>query len=156
MSFSPCRVARRSLPFVLLAAGSLALAAWIPVRAQEPAASELLEHSMEQMNGALKALLKGIDASNRDKSLANLAKLQAGVVAAKAETPPMAATLEESKRPEFVAGFRRKLVEVLATSCRIETAILDGNYDDANKLVKDELTRLKKEGHDTYQEEQEE
>jgi hypothetical protein len=67
----------------------------------------------------------------------------------------MAAKIEEAKRAEFVAGYRRKLVDVLASSCKLEGALIDKNFEAANKVVKDELLRLKKEGHDTYQDEEE-
>jgi hypothetical protein len=98
---------------------------------------------MEQMNGSLRFLLKGVTAENKDKALEAVAKFQSSLVAAKSLTP-------EGMAAADVPGFRKMLVQVLATSCRLETAVLDGKFDEANKIAKDELTKLKKEGHDKY------
>jgi hypothetical protein len=104
---------------------------------------------MEQMNGAMRQMLKGMDASNRDKSLELVARFQSGLLAAKLEKP------HGVSAPEDLAAFRKALVEVLATSCTLETALLEGRFEDANKLVKEDLTRLKKDGHDRFQIEEE-
>ena len=162
MSHAFVRWSRRSLPFFLLGAAALGLAAANAPTSQEPGkheehagGDEALEHAMEAMNGSLKALLKGVDANNKDKALEHVAKLQTNVLIAKLATPPMAEKLDAAKRPAFLAGYRHKLVDVLAASCKLEAAILDGKFDEANKVAKEELTRLKKEGHDEYQEEEE-
>ena len=157
---------RRTAPFLAVGALALGLIAWTP--AQEPGRPQRgggerreaapvvdLEHSMESMNGALKGLSKGITAENKDRSLEQIARMQTGVVAAKSAVPPMAASIEEAKRAEFVVGYRRKLIEVLALTCKLESTVLDAKYDEANALVKD-LSRLKGEGHDAYTEEKEE
>jgi hypothetical protein len=164
MASSKSRFARPALALALVGAASFGLVAWTPARAQDPGKREheekggedALEHAMESMNGALKSMLKGIDATSRDKALEQIAKFQSNLLTAKLLTPPMAEKIDAAKRPEFVAGYRRKLVDVLSASAKVEAAILDGKYDEANKVVKEELTRLKKEGHDKYQEEKDE
>ena len=102
---------------------------------------------MEQMNGCLKSLLKGINAETKDKALETLAKMQSAVLVAKLEKP-------HDLKPEELLGYRRMLVDLLALTCRVEGAVLDGKFDDANKLVKEELTKLKKDGHDKFQKEE--
>jgi membrane-bound lytic murein transglycosylase B len=150
------RLPFRLIPVALLAVAVCGFLAWSPVRASAAAAGsaseeEELEHAMEAMNGCVKAWAKGLDASNRDKALEQVAKFQTNVLVSKLQTPPEAAKVEDSKRAEFLTGFRRKLVDVLAASCKLETALIDNKFDDANKVVKQELLRLKKEGHDAYQ-----
>ena len=151
----------RSLVFRCLSAAALGAAiwaslAWSPSRAADPAvrAEEELEHAMEQMNGCVKAWAKGIDAAGRDKALEQVAKFQSNVLTAKLLTPPDTDKVEEAKRAEYLAGFRKKLVDVLAASCQLENALIANDFDAANRTVKD-LLHLKKEGHDAYQPEDE-
>ena len=164
---SPRSRSGRVLTVCLLVAGALAAVAWSSLAraAATPPASvastsiasidEELEGSMREMNGALKALGKGVTAETRDAALEALSKFQRGVVSAKTATPGMAAKLDEKSRPEFVAGYRKALVEVLKLACDAELAILDGKYKDADDILKNKLMALKKAGHDKYQEEEE-
>jgi len=104
---------------------------------------------METLNGALKGLIKGgISAETKDKSLDTLVRMQSAIVAAKGEKP------HDLSAKELV-GYRAMMADMLGLTCRIEVATLQGKFDDANKLVKEELTRFKKEGHDKYQKEEE-
>jgi hypothetical protein len=119
-------------------------------------ADEELEGSMREMNGAMKVLGRGITAENRDAVLEALTKFERAVVAAKASTPGKAAKIEEKKRPEFVANYRKMLIDALKLACDAEVAVLDGKYKDAETIIKNKLMGLKKEGHDTYQDEEEE
>lgn len=159
---SPC-ILRRSLRFapltaVLIGAGAFASLAWKPVAVVAPTPlavdeSPIHDH-MEEMNAAMRFFLKtGVSAENRAQGLEWIAKFQAGVVAAKVHEPESAAKVEAARKAEFVTGFRKMLVDVLATSCRLETAILDGKYEEANRIAREELTKLKKDGHDKYEEE---
>jgi hypothetical protein len=145
----------RVLALVVIAVAAVGSLAWSPApratRAGAAAAVEALEQSMEEMNSLLRALGKGLEEKNRDKALEQVSKFQTAVLVAKLRTPPEALKLEEAKRPEFVAGFRKKLIELLAVTCKLEMALLERQFDEANRLVKDELPRLKQEGHDAYQ-----
>lgn len=144
----------RFLPVALLSLAAWGWVAWTPARATAAdagsvAAEEELEHAMEAMNGCVKSWAKGIDATSRDKALEQVAKFQSNVLAAKLTTPPGTEKIEESKRAEYVAGFRAKLVGVLATSCQLESALIASDFAAANKAVKD-LLQHKQEGHDVY------
>lgn len=154
---------RRSVPFVLASAGAFGLIAWSPAASQDKGKPEKgpeqhergqkeedLEGYMNTMKAELRALSKGITAENRDKSLERVANFERAVLAAKLETPPNAAALEGDKKAEFMNGFRKKLIEVLATACKLETAVIDGKYDDATKIVTVDLKQLQSEGHDKY------
>ncbi len=141
------------LALALLGAAGFGLAAALPGPADlvvpRPAADDVLEESMESMNGALKTLLKGgITAETKDKSLEAVVRMQTAIVAAKSGKP-------HDLNAEELVGYRKMMADLLATTCKLEVAILDGKFDDANKLAKDELTRFKKEGHDKYQKEEE-
>jgi len=157
-----CNSVRRSAPFILAGAAAFALAAFVPARrVTEPvdtvaSSDDELEHAMEQMNAALKSLLKGVNADNRDAALEQIAKFQSGVLVAKLRKPASADKVAEKERPEFLADYRKTLVRVLTVTCETETAILEGKLDDANALIKNKLTGLKKEGHDKFQEGEEE
>ena len=155
-----CPLLRRSVPFALVGIATLGLIAWIPARSQDKGEKgrpergqeheNPLEGDMNTMKAELRALGKGINAESRDKALERIANFQKAVLAAKLETPPNAADVPADKKAEYVAGFRRKLIEVLATSCKLETAVIDGKYDDATKIVTSDLKQLQTEGHDKY------
>ena len=137
----------------LLGVAGFGVAAALPAPADivvpPAAANEVLEQSMETLNGALKGLLKGgISAETKDKSLETLVRMQSAIVAAKSEKP-------KDLSAEELVGYRSMMAEMLGLTCKIEVATLQGKFDDANELVKDELTRFKKEGHDKYQKEEE-
>lgn len=155
----------RALTAALLVAGGVALVAWNSLSRAEASAApaaltvlvdEELEGGMREMNGALKSIGKGISAENRDVALEALSKFQRGAIAAKASTPGMAAKIEESKRPEFVAEYRKMLAETVKLACDAEIAILDGKYKEADEILKNKLMGMKKSGHDKFQEEEEE
>ena len=152
-----CSMLRSAFPFVFVGVATLGLIAWIPARTQDKGRPERgqekenpLEGAMNTMKSELRSLGRGITAENRDKSLERIANFQRQVLTAKLETPPNAAPLEGAAKVEFMTGFRRKLIEVLATSCKLETAVLDGKYEDATKIVTVDLKALQNEGHDKY------
>jgi hypothetical protein len=149
------------LSALLVGAAALAAVAWRPlpsaplasVASQGDETSPLGEQ-METMNAALRFFLKtGASAENRAAALDWVSKLQTSIVVSKGLAPAAAAKVDEAARAEFVTGFRMLLVEVLATTCKLETALLEGKYDEANRVAREELTKLKKSGHDKYEEE---
>jgi len=160
---SSTRRALRIAPLSVLLVASVSIGA-LALRPDAPAANSALtaddspiHDHMEVMNGAMRFFLKtGVTAENREKALEWTEKFQAAVVASKSLAPETAAKVEESKRAAFVADYRKMLVEVLASSCRLETAILDGKYEDATRVAREELGKLKKQGHDKFTEDEEE
>lgn len=142
------------LTLVLIAGAAVGTLAWRPAPTVAPLVDEEspLHDQMEEMNAAMRFFLKtGASAENRVKALETVAKFQGAIVASKSMTPATAAQVEEAKRAEFVTGYRKMLVEVLATSCRLEAALLEGKYDDANRIAREDLAALKKSGHDKYE-----
>jgi hypothetical protein len=156
----------RVLSFGLVSLTVLGCAAWalLPRASAAPLAAagspaaldEELEEAMRDMNGALKSLGKGVDASTRDAALEALSRFEHAAITAKALTPGRAAKIDEKQRAEFVVGYRKTLVEALKLTLDAEVAILDGKYKDADEILKNKLMAIKKSGHDKYQEEEEE
>ncbi len=109
-----------------------------------------LEKSMKEMNGAMKALSRGVTADNKDAALDALSKFEAAIINAKSQTPETAEKVDEKKRPEFVASFRKTLLETLKLAADAETLILDAKYKDADQLIKTKLMAMKKTGHEKF------
>ena len=153
-------IARHALPVSLLCIGFVASILWITAgdagaapraNASDLApANEQLEPLMRQMNGAVKALSKGISAESREVALEQIAKFEGAVVSAKLLTPDSAMAIEEGKRAAFVAEYRKTLTEALKVACEAEIAILDEKYDAAQELVRTKLGGIKKAGHDKF------
>lgn len=151
------------VPCALIAAASIGSLAWSPVvhapthfslEARASTESPLAE-AMETMNSAMRSMAKGIDAASRDKALENVAKMQAALLTAKLEKPAEAAKVEASKQAEFLGGYRKMMAQLLIATGQLEIALVDNQFVEANRVVKEELLRLKKAGHDAYQGEEE-
>jgi len=133
----------RSASALLLAAGA---AAWLT--AARP--NDTIEASMGQLMQSMKALGKGVNAENADATLGELVKIQQALIAAKGETPDTAAAVDEKKRAEFVAEYRTTLLEALKFACDAEIAVVNGDYKEAESVIKNKLGGLKSEGHDKF------
>lgn len=121
--------------------------------ASEPAAEPVngaIEQAMHQMSDALKALGKNVTAETRVAALAEIAKFETAVIAAKGETPDSAAKVDEKKRAAFVNDYRKSLIEALKVACDAEVAIVDGKYKDADALIHNKLDGLKSAGHGKF------
>ena len=139
---------------VVIAAPPTTAFAWLAPRSASAApaarANDAIEAAMGEMNAALKTLGKGVTAENAAASLETIARFQAAVLRAKVETPDSATAVEEKKRAEFVAGFRKQLTQALELSCQAEIALLDGKYKEAEGVFKNKLPAVKSAGHDKY------
>jgi hypothetical protein len=144
---------------IVLVAVPLALAAvWSSARlahataAPEPvlAGNAAIAKAMQDMNAALEVLSKGVNAANKDASLAELLKFETAVLAAKGEVPSSAEKVEEKKRAAFVAEYRKTLLEALKHAADAEAAIVDGKFKDADKLIGNKLSALKSAGHSKF------
>ena len=72
------------------------------------------------------------------------------MIAAKAETPPKAATVPEAERAAFVTAFRTTLLDVLRISCDVEQALLEGRLDDARTVFGEKLRPMEDAGHERF------
>jgi hypothetical protein len=77
-------------------------------------------------------------------------KIQQALISAKGETPDTAAAVDEKKRAEFVAEYRTTLLEALKFACDAEIALVNGDYKEAESVIKTKLGGLKSEGHDKF------
>jgi hypothetical protein len=114
------------------------------------AGNEAISKAMKDMNAALESLSKGVNPANKDASLADLAKFETAVLAAKGEVPASAAKVDEKKRAAFVAEYRKTLLEALKFAADAEAAIVDAKFKDADTLIRNKLGGLKSTGHGKF------
>ena len=134
---------------LLLAGLALVALATVALRANDPAGGAL-DQAMQQMGASMKVLEKGVTAENHAAVLAELAKLESALIAAKAETPETAAKVEEKKRAAFLADYRKTLLTTLKLACDAEIAIADGKYKEAEALIRNKLAAQKSAGHGKF------
>lgn len=113
-------------------------------------AHEIMEHAMEAMERAYKAIEKQIDDASKDEStLKLLADFQTATIRAKAVAPVMIYRAEESKRAELTKQYRQMMVQVLVTAAEVEEHLLAGERAEAKQSLKD-LHDLEHAGHDDF------
>ena len=156
----PPSLRARTLPVLLLMTASAGAVVWRGSREASAtplagiAANDAIEQAMGKMNEAMKALGAGVTAENREAALSQLAQFEQAVIAAKAQTPDLASTIDEKKRADFVADFRRTLLEALKLACDAEIAVVNGKYKEADALIKNKLSAVKSAGHSKFKKEQ--
>jgi len=128
---------------------ALAATSWLRPSAAPAAPNDTIEAAMGEINRAMKALGKGINAENSAAMLEELVKLEQALMSAKGETPDTAAEVDEKKRAEFVAEFRTTLLEALKLACEAEMALVNGDTKEAESTVR-KLGGLKSGAHDKF------
>lgn len=119
-------------------------------KVSEHDAHEIMEHAMEAMEDAYKAIEKQIDDASKDEStLKHIADFQAATIRAKAVVPVMVYRAEESKRAELTTKYRQMMVQVLVTATEVEEHLLAGDRAEAKQSLK-ELHDLEHAGHDDF------
>ncbi len=113
-------------------------------------AHEVLEHSMEAMEDAYKAIKAQIDDASKDEStLQHLTAFQQATIHAKSVVPVMVYRAEEAKRPELAKKYRQMMVQLLVTAAEVEEHLLAGDRVAAKESLK-ELHDFEKSGHDDF------
>lgn len=136
----------RIVPALLLAAGS---AAWLtPAAPATP--NDTIEAAMGEIQRAMKTLGKGVTKDNAAVALEEVVKIEKALIEAKSATPDTAAAVDEKKRGEFVAEYRTTLLEALKFACDAEIALVNEDYSEADKVLKNKFGGLKSEGHDKF------
>lgn len=138
-----------------LALAAFAATSWFALHAgAQPVAvvpaEKAIGQAMGQMNDALKTLSKGVTADTKDEALAALEKFETAIIAAKSQVPDAAEKVDEKKRAQFVADYRKSLLDALKIACDAEAAIADGKYKDAQKLIDNKLAATKSAGHGKF------
>jgi hypothetical protein len=133
----------------LCALGLLASNAPSEAAAVDLAADSDLEKAMGAIDEDFDLLRGALQKKDAAASLELTAKIQTQILAAKVLAPSKAKSVEEAARPAFVAGFRKQLVGLLKAFCDLETAVIDGDFAQAETRA-GEIERLRKAGHDEY------
>lgn len=143
----------RTLCVLLIAATALFVAMALapsPVAAEEAAEASPLHKQMEILQEAVKQLRRQVkDPARNPQSLELVVQMQTSVILAKTYVPPLAQTLAEEKRPEFLMGYRKKMIELADALLELELALLDGKNAQAEELLKKSL-ELRFKGHQQY------
>lgn len=118
----------------------------------EPA-DESLADVMESLKEHLKFIAQHLsDPADRGAVLAHVHDMQRLVWTAKTMTPDSIAALPEQEREVRQLDFRRRLDEVMIECCRLEMHVIDGRAADAWNVIRGPLLKLREEGHERYQE----
>ncbi len=138
------RMKKLIFPAMLLAA-SLVLP--LPVRADDsPLAKE-----MEKLDDAYKAFRRETDPA---KGAAAAREAQGTVLKAIPLVPAMVDKMPAGEdKDKALAGYRTQMGKLFVSLCEVESAFLAKDLDTVAKLVQD-LRSGKKEGHDTFMEEE--
>ena len=115
-----------------------------------------LHDHMKGIKQELKFLLKNAgDVENqREAMLAHIDLLQRHVLDAKLLEPEL---IEEEmsgqEQADAMLDFRRRMALVLAGTTEVEIAVLAGDGDAVTDIIRNKLLEMRNEGHDLYQEE---
>lgn len=141
-----------ALPALLGPLGEHPLAASTAQEADHDEDDSPLLAAMDEINAGLRNLRRAVkDPERRADCLAIVDEMQGAVLRAKREVPPIAAKQEGEAGARTTSGYRRMMAEVLATTARLEIAILDGDAEAAGAVLR-ELNELKAAGHERFQE----
>lgn len=117
-----------------------------------PQASEL-EALMDAMNGHLKFIAQNLsDPAMRPRVLEHVHDMQRLAWTAKTRTPATVAGLPQAEQVAAQIEFRRRMNEVLIECCRLEMHVIDGRASEAWNVIKGPLLKLREQGHDRFQE----
>lgn len=153
---APCKVLLRWVACVgvLAPAGLVVMSraqAQPAVTLGAPQAGEL-ETLMSAMNGHLKFIAQNLsDPGMRPKVLEHIHDMQRLAWTAKTRVPGAVAALPEGEQTEVQLEFRRRMNEVLIECCRLEMHVIDGRAAEAWKVIKGPLLKLREQGHDRFQ-----
>lgn len=146
----------------LFAAGSCAALLWAaapgPATTTAVANEEdsALHDAMEGMKKNLKALGKALsDPATRDQALDHLAEMQRLTLISKLEAPSNLEEIEEDKRAEHMTAYRIDMAKMLMALAEMEIDVLEGRAADAGKKIRSTLLKMRKNGHNLYQPEEE-
>jgi soluble cytochrome b562 len=104
---------------------------------------------MESMKAGMKRLGREIGAKDA-AAWKTLSGMQAAILKAKDQEPPILKTKPEAERAAVLAGYRAMMAQTLAVTCKLEQEILAGKWEEANKTLTDELRPMEKKGHNEY------
>lgn len=149
----------RQFPVVLLLLAGLCLLGG-PVLVTQPQSTDApapvatLDDLMKAMNEHLKFIAQHLsDPADRSQVLEHTHDMQRLAWLAKTMTPATIAAFPEPERAARQLDFRRRMNEVLAECCRLENFVIEGRVLEAWNVIKGPLLKMREEGHQRYQEE---
>jgi len=105
---------------------------------------------MEAMGHALQAIQKQVtNPAQKDSTLALIFKMKKNAVAAKNFAPPMAKTVPEKNRDQFVQDYKTTMDELIEEIDSLDKAVRSGKQDEAQTIIK-YILGTKREGHSMY------
>jgi hypothetical protein len=152
---------KRTILLSLLLIGGLG-AAFSPVTNAFATQDEHGEHDeegpihegMSKMNRAMRTLRKSLrDESRNAESLQAIVEAQRGASLAKTETPGVTAKQPESERAAFVVEYRLEIIRVERALLDLEEAVLAGDNEKAQELLKSAKS-MEGPGHERFTEEE--
>jgi hypothetical protein len=105
---------------------------------------------MSIMNRNLRTLRKQVtDPTKKDDNLQLVSEMERGCLGAKALIPPgvTARIKDEARKAEVVATYRKQLVQMMQKLLTLESDLLDGKADDAQKDL-DAVIQLRDASHE--------
>lgn len=107
--------------------------------------------AMQTLQAGQQKIGKALEKKDMATVLAQTLEMQKAVQEAKLETPATAGQVKEpDKKKEFIAGFRKEMIELQHALLDLELAAVEDKADDAKKVFDERLKAIKKEGHGKY------
>ncbi|MBI5362939.1 MAG: hypothetical protein HZA53_07145 [Planctomycetes bacterium] len=136
---------------VLLPLGAFALAPRATANDPTWAGGGKLGTAMQTLQAGQQKIGKALDKKDFATVLAQTLEMEKAVQEAKLDTPPTAGAVKEpDKKKEFVAGFRKQMIELQKALLDLEAAAVGENVDEAKKVFDERLKSIKKDGHGKY------
>lgn len=111
--------------------------------------TELTKH-MDKMNGAFRKLRRQVaDAAKNADSLEQVVILREHAAAAAKLAPAKAEKIPEADRAKFVADYRSRMSETVATIDKLAAALKAGQNEEAAKIIA-EIGNQQRSGHKEY------
>lgn len=121
------------------------------VQSDEPAAAdEAIEEAMEAMKSAGRSIRRSLRKKDVTTALTVVNRAQLTVIEAKKLVPSAASKLEGEAKVALARDYRQRLIAVLEQWILVEKALLQGNAEEASKLMKT-ISDLKKSGHKKFE-----
>jgi len=108
---------------------------------------------MKAINKSFRELRRHLDEPDRaEANLALIETMKKRLLDAGTERPLKTSDLAESEQASFLGAYQKMLDEAVATLGKLETAVKEKKWEEANLLVQ-QLNKTKKAGHDKFQKE---
>ncbi len=147
-----CRPVKYALALCLLAALAAPLALRTAVGAEEKK-GEALADRMGIVNDNYKSLRRQARTKAFDaESIKLIEQMVLESVKAMHMEPPMAAKVPADKKEQFLLDYRKSMANMLNELLKLEITILEKKNDAAATMIEN-LSNIKKEGHDKFVEE---